>query len=533
MAEVLIDSLASLLDAPPPNPDATLLAGINASVTSLTINTPLPANVSTAQFRIRIDAEWMTVTAIGGTGNRTWTVVRGVAGSTAATHAINAGVYIIVLAEGLAQYVLDHAVTSVAMTVPGVLFSVAGSPVTTTGTLALSLLTQTANTVLAGPVSGGAATPTVRALVAADHGTGTASAATFLRGDLTWSSILNVGAAGNVGGFGVGAVTPSQIFHTKVTGAGTSRWLQENSGTAQVSIELSRSGGTASDWILFEPAGSTDLQFYDANAGGLGTILSFHAAGVGGMMQIGVAGNAGTRHTLVLASDGPCQYFLTDGASQLNWRLEASFSASNTFVIASGTSNANPLSSTYTARISVTTAATTLAGNLLFGTDNTYDIGASGATRPRTVYVGTSVVVTSAAAGSVLIDLKNTGDYASIGFAGNNGSRTVVFGADKATRLAPATADGDCVLFLASKTFWVTTDSGSSTCFTIDANGNSTHGKTALAAGATNGFPYMPTIGASPSGAPTAKTGFVPFAYDTTNNKLYVYNGAWKSVTLT
>ena len=59
-------------------------------------------------------------------------------------------------------------VTSVGLTVPGVIFSVAGSPVTTTGTLAMSLLTQTANTILTGPASGGAATPTFRTLVAAD-----------------------------------------------------------------------------------------------------------------------------------------------------------------------------------------------------------------------------------------------------------------------------------------------------------------------------------------------------------------------------
>lgn len=133
MVEVLIDSLASLLDAPPPNPDATLLAGINASVTSLTINAPLPANVTTAQFRIRIDAEWMTVTAIGGTGNRTWTVVRGISGSTAATHALGAGVYLVVLSAGLAQYIAD--------------------------TTYLSATSRTANTVLAAPDgSAGAAT---------------------------------------------------------------------------------------------------------------------------------------------------------------------------------------------------------------------------------------------------------------------------------------------------------------------------------------------------------------------------------------
>lgn len=66
-------------------------------------------------------------------------------------------------------------VSSVAMTGDGVVFnaSVTGSPITTTGTLAPSLHTQTANTVLAGPTSGGAAAPTFRAHVAADFPAGT------------------------------------------------------------------------------------------------------------------------------------------------------------------------------------------------------------------------------------------------------------------------------------------------------------------------------------------------------------------------
>ncbi len=59
------------------------------------------------------------------------------------------------------------AVTSVAMSVPAE-FSVSGSPVTSTGTLAVSKATQTANTVWAGPTTGGAATPAFRALVGAD-----------------------------------------------------------------------------------------------------------------------------------------------------------------------------------------------------------------------------------------------------------------------------------------------------------------------------------------------------------------------------
>ena len=53
-------------------------------------------------------------------------------------------------------------VTSVAMTVPSILI-VTGSPVTSSGTLALSLATQNANLVFAGPTTGAAA-PTFRSL---------------------------------------------------------------------------------------------------------------------------------------------------------------------------------------------------------------------------------------------------------------------------------------------------------------------------------------------------------------------------------
>lgn len=61
-------------------------------------------------------------------------------------------------------------VTSVAMTGDGTVFnsSVSGSPVTTSGTFAPSLKTQSANTFLRGPNSGSAATPTYGPIVNAD-----------------------------------------------------------------------------------------------------------------------------------------------------------------------------------------------------------------------------------------------------------------------------------------------------------------------------------------------------------------------------
>jgi hypothetical protein len=58
-------------------------------------------------------------------------------------------------------------VTSVGLTMPAE-FSVAGSPVSASGTLAVTKATETANTVYAGPTGGGPAQPAFRALVAAD-----------------------------------------------------------------------------------------------------------------------------------------------------------------------------------------------------------------------------------------------------------------------------------------------------------------------------------------------------------------------------
>lgn len=58
-------------------------------------------------------------------------------------------------------------VTSVGLSLPAI-FSVSGSPVTTTGTLTASLATQVANTVFAGPSAGVDAAPTFRTLVADD-----------------------------------------------------------------------------------------------------------------------------------------------------------------------------------------------------------------------------------------------------------------------------------------------------------------------------------------------------------------------------
>lgn len=112
--------------------------------------------------------------------------------------AYNSSTHVFSYYNGSAWYTPTNAtgtVTSVALTAPAIL-SVGGSPVTTTGTLALTLANQSANIVFAGPSSGGATTPTFRALVAGD-----------LPSQLVYNNQANTYTAGNKQTFTPSATT--------------------------------------------------------------------------------------------------------------------------------------------------------------------------------------------------------------------------------------------------------------------------------------------------------------------------------------
>lgn len=67
--------------------------------------------------------------------------------------------------------------------------------------------------------------------------------------------------------------------------------------------------------------------------------------------------------------------------------------------------------------------------------------------------------------------------------------------------------------------------------FNFDGKSVAIGGTTALTTAATNGFMYIPVISGTPTGTPDSKSGRVAICFDATNNKLWSYNGGWKSST--
>lgn len=143
-------------------------------------------------------------------------------------------------------------VTSVALTAPSI-FTVSGSPVTSSGTLSFSLNTQTANQVFAGPSSGGATAPTFRALVATDIPTFPASQITsgqlaLARGG-TGSDLSGTGGSSQVlKQVSIGAaVTVAQLAFSDISGSVAAAQLPNPTASTLGGIESL--AAVTSKWI--------------------------------------------------------------------------------------------------------------------------------------------------------------------------------------------------------------------------------------------------------------------------------------------
>jgi hypothetical protein len=71
---------------------------------------------------------------------------------------------------------------------------------------------------------------------------------------------------------------------------------------------------------------------------------------------------------------------------------------------------------------------------------------------------------------------------------------------------------------------------GNTTRMRIRTDGDIDLGVAALATTAVAGFANIPSCAGTPTGVPTPTTGLVSMVYDSTNNKLYIHDGAWTAI---
>lgn len=251
-------------------------------------------------------------------------------------------------------------VVSVGLDLPASLFSVSGSPVTSTGTLTGSLINQSANMVFAGPASGPDAVPTFRALVNADiSATGQAltkvddTNVTLTLGGSPSNSLVNaasltLGWTGTLavsrGGLGVGTLTQHGVLLGQNTSAvtatavgATGSVLAGNTGAdptfQTISAILDNLGATqgnvlyrgSSGWVVLAPgtngqvlsSGGPAANPSWATLTGTGTVTSVNVSGgtTGLTFSGGPITTSGTitmSGTLIVADGGTGRTTLTN-----------------------------------------------------------------------------------------------------------------------------------------------------------------------------------------------------------------------------
>jgi hypothetical protein len=193
----------------------------------------------------------------------------------------------------------EGSVTSVDLSMPSAEFGISGTPITTSGTIAVTWDTQTANYVFAGPSSGSAAVPTFRQLVAADL---TPAGAALTGGDNTWTgNNFFTGTWTRVGTTSTTAIYGNVRFDVQYSGGSTYvgavsyGGVPAFAGFASGGTSGSPSGvtsGSTIGWYVGWGRHSTGWPSYSSGAFGVvasedftatarGTRLGFHVTAIG------------------------------------------------------------------------------------------------------------------------------------------------------------------------------------------------------------------------------------------------------------
>jgi len=296
-------------------------------------------------------------------------------------------------------------VTSVGLSLPGI-FTVSGSPVTTTGTLTGTLATQTANTIWAGPTTGAAAAPTFRVLVAADMPSGVIPTGNAVGGA---SNLTTVGAVPYVSAAGV----INQATSLVVSGAGTTAealtvYNSIASGVTKLTVKAGAGQST------------TNLQEWQNSSG---TVLaSVSSAGVlTGNGPLTLAASAASNINLNTSSGGQIvaaghiQVYVSSNASVLfGTTPDTSLSRVSAGIVGVGTGAAGSVAGTLQAATLQALGNGSASNAMLLGTGTWFTGGSATTTKPYLLVEPSGTTSTGWSTSGTGI-----GVNAASGFAGN------------------------------------------------------------------------------------------------------------------
>jgi hypothetical protein len=459
-------------------------------------------------------------------------------------------------------------VTSVALTTPGLLFNVSGSPVTGAGTLAFSLKTQTANTFLAGPTTGADATPTMRALTAADlpvmvasgagHAGGavpdpgsTAGTTRYLREDGTWQAPSGSGTPGgsttqlqfnDAGGLGgASALNWDKANNILYVGAGaTAGNIQGGAPAADIStgVSVTVKGGTGG--VTNGTGGAVNITGGTGGGGSAagGDVVITGGQGVGAVTSSSVRINGGPAPATAGSRGGGVLITAANGTSTGTGSGggDVTITAGNTVGTVGATAGGVSISAG-----SGNSSGTSLGGSVTISSGN----GGANVNAGAVNITGGSGGTTNGIGGAINITAGSSGTSKDGGVVtikgGTGGTTTGNGGAVNVTAGSPAAGNGGAVNITASAGVGTNKNGGNVNLTPGAATGTGTPGNVvlnnsgaALATTAIGGFTCIPTCAGAPTGTPAnIPTGTVPMVFDTTNSKFWIYTGgAWKGAVL-
>jgi len=180
-------------------------------------------------------------------------------------------------------------VTSVALsdgsTTP--IYAISNSPVTGTGTLTLTLNVEVANTVFAGPVSGGSAQPTFRLLVAADLPASISSNTSGTASNITATTNSTITTLSSL-----------SLPYSQVTGTPSSLAFADSLVNTSGTVTLVNDTASPGASRYYGTNGSSVLGYFSLPSPGTGTVTSFAFTNGGGFT--GTVTNATSTPTLSL-----------------------------------------------------------------------------------------------------------------------------------------------------------------------------------------------------------------------------------------